>query len=647
MEFTVLDSIKSPDDLKHMSKVQLQILAKELRRFLVLKVGKTGGHLASNLGVVELTIALLLCTDPPKDKIIWDVGHQSYVYKILTGRKDAFDHLREYGGLSGFPKRRESEYDAFNTGHSSTSLSAALGMATACQMAGRDDAVIAVIGDGSLTGGMALEALNNASKLKRNFIIILNDNKMSISKNVGGLSSYLSSMRAGELYNDMKEGIAGKLSRIPVVGKKLIRSIKKTKSSLKQLILPGMFFENMGITYLGPLDGHDVESMAHIIREARKIDHPVVIHVRTKKGKGYKPAEQDPEKFHGIGPFNPSTGELLTQSTGRSYTSWFSEAMLQAGKENDKVVAITAAMPDGTGLKPFAKAFPDRFFDVGICEEHAVTFAAGLACAGYKPFVAIYSSFLQRAIDQVLHDVCIQNLPVVLCIDRAGLVGQDGETHQGIFDISYLSMIPNMNILAPKNAPELVDAIRFAEGFNAPLAIRYPRGNADDVALEFHEPIVFGKSEGIFLETDIAIISVGTMIKTALLVRHHLKEKGLNVSLINARFIKPFDEKLIKDLMATHKYIITMEENVISGGYGAEVLRHVNNLSCDVRVIPIAIPNIYVEQGDVNIQRRECRIDVESICDRLDREIDVKLLGDGKAAPGSGKHSYKKDDRNV
>ena len=633
MDFTVLDSIKSPDDLKHMSKVQLQILAKDLRKFLVLKVGKTGGHLASNLGVVELTIALLLCTDLPKDKIIWDVGHQSYVYKILTGRKDAFDHLREYGGLSGFPKRRESEYDAFNTGHSSTSLSAAIGMATASQMAGRDDTIIAVIGDGSLTGGLALEALNNASKLKRNLIIILNDNTMSISKNVGGLSSYLSNMRAGELYNDMKEGVAGKLSKVPVIGKKLIRYIKKTKSSLKQLILPGMFFENMGITYLGPLDGHDVESMAHIIKEARKIDHPVVIHVRTKKGKGYKPAELDPEKFHGISPFDPATGELLAASTGRTYTSWFSEAMLQAGMENEKVVAITAAMPDGTGLKDFAKAFPDRFFDVGICEEHAVTFAAGLACAGYKPFVAIYSSFLQRAFDQVLHDVCIQNLPVVLCIDRAGLVGQDGETHQGIFDISYLSMIPNMNILAPKNARELVDAIRFAEGFNAPLAIRYPRGKADDVAQEFQEPIIFGKSEGIFRETDIAIISVGTMIKTAFLVRQHLKERGLNVSLINARFIKPFDEKLIEDLMVSHKYIITMEENVISGGYGAAVLRHVNNLSCDVRVIPIAIPNMYVEQGDVSIQRRECRIDVESICERLDREIDVTMLeGPSKAA---------------
>ena len=622
MEYALLEKIKSPDDLKKMSKEQLSILARELRKFLVQKVGKCGGHLASNLGVVELTIALLLCTDLPEDKIIWDVGHQSYVYKILTGRMHQFDHLREYGGLSGFPKRRESEYDAFNTGHSSTSLSAALGMATAFQMSGDDRTVIAVIGDGSLTGGLALEALNNASKLKRNLIIILNDNNMSISKNVGGLSSYLSGMRAGALYNDIKDGIAGKLSKIPVIGERLIRQIKKTKSGLKQLILPGMFFENMGITYLGPLNGHDVQSMVKIIQEAKNMDHPVVIHVRTIKGKGYRPAERDPEKFHGISPFDPETGEVLSKASGRSYTSWFSEALIRAAQADPKVVAITAAMPEGTGLKAFSKAFPDRFIDVGIAEEHAVTFAAGLASSGYKPFVAIYSSFLQRAFDQVMHDVCIQNLPVIFCIDRAGLVGQDGETHQGIFDISYLSMIPNMNILAPKNAQELQDAIQFAAGFNAPLAIRYPRGTADDVAGEFREPIIYGKSEGIFLETDIAIISVGTMIKTALLVRHYLKEKGKNVTLINARFIRPFDEKLIEDLLISHKYIITMEENVITGGYGMSVLRHVNTLNSDVKVIPIALPNMYVEQGDVNIQKHECGIDVESICARLDRELD-------------------------
>ena len=621
MEFPILDKINTPDDIKQLSDVQLSMLAKEIRKFLVLKVSRTGGHLASNLGVVELTLALLLCTELPKDKIIWDVGHQSYVYKMLTGRKEMFDHLREYGGLSGFPKRRESVYDAFNTGHSSTSLSAALGMAMSCQMDQDDRTVIAVIGDGSLTGGLALEALNYASRLKRNFIIVLNDNNMSIAKNVGGLSSYLSGMRAGALYNDMKSGVAGKLSRIPLIGEKLIRQIKKTKSSLKQLILPGMFFENIGITYLGPFDGHNIEAMTKILKEARKIDHPVVIHVRTKKGKGYKPAEKNPEKFHGIGPFDPATGELLNANPGKSYTSCFADALVKAGEADPKIVAITAAMPDGTGLKKFAEHFPDRFFDVGIAEEHAVTFAAGLAAAGYKPFVAIYSSFLQRAFDQILHDVCIQNLPVTFCIDRAGLVGQDGETHQGIFDISYLSMIPNMNILAPKNSIELADAIRFAAGFNAPLAIRYPRGTADDVAAEFREPIVYGKSEGIFLETDVAIISVGTMIGTAVLVRHRLKEKGWNVTLVNARFLKPFDEKLIDDLLISHRYIITIEENVISGGYGVEVLRHINNVGADVKVIPIAIPNMYVEQGDVSLQKRECRIDADSIMERLEKEL--------------------------
>ena len=621
MDYPVLDSIKSPEDIKKLTKDQLEILANDIRRFLIRKVGKTGGHLASNLGVVELTIALLLCTDLPKDKIVWDVGHQSYVYKILTGRKDDFDHLREYAGLSGFPKRRESEYDAFNTGHSSTSIAAATGIAAAFELEDSDTAVYAVIGDGSLTGGLALEALNNASKLKRNLTIILNDNNMSIARNVGGLSTYLSNLRAGEKYNGMKLGLAQGLGKIPVVGEKMIRNLKKTKSGLKQLIVPGMFFENMGITYLGPINGHDIDAMVKIIKEASKIDHPVVIHVNTVKGKGYKPAEDNPEKFHGIAPFDPATGELLKKNSSKSYTSFFSEAIVDIASEDEKVIAVTAAMPDGTGLKEFARKFPDRFFDVGIAEEYAVTFAAGMASVGYKPFVAIYSSFLQRAFDQILHDVCIQNLPVVFCIDRAGLVGQDGETHQGTFDISYLSVIPNMNILAPKNSQELKDALHFAAGFNAPLAIRYPRGSADDVALEYREPIIFGKSEGIFLEKDIAIISVGTMINTAVLVRHHLKEKGLNVTLINARFIKPFDERLIDDLLISHKYIITLEENVITGGYGMAVLRHVNNIGSDVRVIPIAIPNMYVEQGDVNIQKRECGIDYESVCKRLDAEL--------------------------
>ena len=623
MDYPILNRINSPDDLKLLSMEELTSLADEIRSFLVEHVSVTGGHLASNLGVVELTIALMLCTSLPDDRIIWDVGHQSYVYKILTGRKDSFSRLRQYAGLSGFPKRRESEYDAFNTGHSSTSLSAALGMATAFQMSNNDHAVIAVIGDGSLTGGLAFEALNNASGLKRNLLIILNDNNMSIAKNVGGLSSSLSGFRAGGRYNELKENVAEKLAKVPKVGEGLIKNIKKTKSSLKQLVVPGMIFENMGITYLGPFDGHDIPAMVKIINEARKIDHPVLIHVKTVKGKGYAPAENDPEKFHGISPFDPETGELLSKNKGKSYTDCFSEALVSAAENNPGIVAITAAMPEGTGLSRFKTAFPDRFFDVGIAEEHAVTFAAGLACAGYKPFVAIYSSFLQRSFDQILHDICIQNLPVTFCIDRAGLVGQDGETHQGIFDISYLSIIPNMNIIAPKNAAELAASIKFAAEFNAPLAIRYPRGTASYTGEEFAEPIILGKSEGIYLETDIAIISVGSMFDTAVNIRKRLKEKGLNVSLINARFVKPFDEKLIDDLLVTHRIIITMEENVIIGGYGMAVLRHINQLNAPIRVIPVALPNMYVEQGDVALQKKECGIDEESIYKRLAAELGV------------------------
>lgn len=621
MDFPILDTINKPEDLQNLTDEQLCELADEIRRFLVLKVSKTGGHLASNLGVVELTLALLLCTKLPEDKIVWDVGHQSYVYKILTGRRDGFDHLREYGGLSGFPKRRESEYDAFNTGHSSTSISAALGIAEAFEIDHNDATVIAVIGDGSLTGGLAFEALNNASKIKRNLIIILNDNEMSIAKNVGGLSAYLSGLRAGKRYNNLKLRVVDVLERIPKFGDRAIKHIKKTKSSLKQLIVPGIIFEDMGLTYLGPFDGHDIGSLRSIITEAKQIDHPVVIHVKTVKGKGYLPAEQHPDKFHGISPFDPATGELVNKSSGKTYTSYFSDAIVQLAKKDPKVIAITAAMPDGTGLNKFKEHFPKRFFDVGIAEEHAVTFAAGMASVGYKPFVAIYSSFLQRAFDQVMHDVCLQNLPVTFCIDRAGLVGQDGETHQGIFDISYLSTIPNMNIIAPKNGQELADAVNFAAGFNAPLAIRYPRGAAKEVLEEFREPIVFGRSEGIYLEKDIAIISVGSMMTTALEVRSRLKDQGLNVTLINARFIKPIDEKLINDLLADHKVIITLEENVIIGGYGMAVLRHINSINADVKVINIAIPNMYVEQGSPDIQYKECRIDADSICRRLEREL--------------------------
>ena len=618
----ILDQIQKENDIKKIKPEEYEELAREIRRFLVDKVSRTGGHLASNLGAVELTMALHICLTLPKDKIVWDVGHQSYVHKILTGRKDMFDSLRQYGGLSGFPKRRESEFDTFNTGHSSTSISAALGLVVADEQAnGNDSTIVAVIGDGAMTGGMALEAINNASKLKRNFIIILNDNEMSISHNVGGFSTYLSNARAGETYIELKSGVQRTLEKIPGAGDKIVRSIKRTKHSIKQLLVPGMLFENLGITYLGPVDGHNTNALIRIINEAKNIDHAVLIHVVTKKGKGYGPAMENPSLFHGIGPFNPRTGLPVAPATGKTYTEVFSDALVREAEKDEKIIAITAAMADGTGLVKFQEQFPRRFFDVGIAEEHAVTFAAGLAVGGLRPFVAIYSSFLQRAYDQILHDVCIQNLPVIFCVDRAGLVGNDGETHQGIFDISFLSSIPNMNILAPKNAAELDEAITFAATFNAPLAIRYPRGRAYTGLSQFAAPICFGKSEVLYLEKDIAILSVGSMIETAVKVRNSLKEQGKNVTLVNARFVKPIDEEMIHSLLSSHRYIITIEENVINGGYGMAVLRYINNCDTDVKVINFAIPNSYIEQGSKNEQLAECGLDVSSILQRLDMEL--------------------------
>ncbi len=618
----LLEQIKTANDVKKIKPEDRPALAREIRKFLVEHVSKTGGHIASNLGVVELTIALHLALDLEKDAIVWDVGHQSYVHKILTGRWKDFDTLRQHGGLSGFPKKRESKYDSFNTGHSSTSISAALGIAKAAQLNGEDKTVVAVIGDGSLTGGLALEALNNASKLGRNLIIILNDNNMSISENIGGLSTYLSQIRAGENYIGMKKGVKRSLKKNPVLGEKVIKNVKKIKSSIKQLLVPGMLFEDMNITYLGPIDGHNISMMRKIIMEAKNIDKPVIIHVCTKKGKGYKPAEERPDVFHGIGPFDTKTGELLNKSSKPSYTNVFADALVEAGEKNKNIVAITAAMPDGTGLKKFKEHFPDRFFDVGIAEQHAVTFAAGLAAGGMKPFVAIYSSFLQRAFDQIIHDVCLQSLPVVFCVDRAGLVGNDGETHQGTFDLSYLSMIPNMNVLAPKNAKELAASIAFASDFNAPLAIRYPRGTAWDGAEEFNAPIVFGKSEIMYFEKDIAILAVGAMTETAMEVRKRLKEEGKNVTLINARFVKPIDEEMIDKIVKTHSVIITMEENIINSGYGMAVLRYINeNEYSGVKVLNIAIANEFTEQGSSNEQKKECRLDADSVMERLEREL--------------------------
>lgn len=537
----MLERIQKENDIKNLDMEELPVLAQEIREFLVEKVSRAGGHLASNLGVVELTMALHLVFDLPEDKIIWDVGHQSYTHKLLTGRKEGFDSLRSYGGLSGFPKRKESQCDAFDTGHSSTSISAGLGLVEAREIRGEDYHVISVIGDGSLTGGMAYEALNNASHLKTNFIIILNDNHMSISENVGGMSKYLSHLRTADLYTGLKKSVTNVLEHVPVVGNTMIEQIRKTKSSIKQLVVPGMLFEDMGITYFGPIQGHNIPMLLRALTEAKKVEGPVLLHVMTQKGKGYEPAESAPDKFHGIGPFDIKSGEVTAKKKADTYTDVFGKVLCAEAAKSPRIAAVTAAMADGTGLAGFKKRFPNRFFDVGIAEGHAVTFCAGLAAGGLKPVFAVYSSFLQRGYDQIIHDVALQNLPVVFAVDRAGLVGNDGETHQGIFDLSYLSAVPNMTVMSPKNKWEMADMVRFAVEYDGPIALRYPRGTACEGCQECRAPIEYGKSEWIYEEEDIAILSVGHMFEEAIEVRKNLKEKGYKCSLINARFVKPVD----------------------------------------------------------------------------------------------------------
>lgn len=609
----VLEMIQKPNDIKKLNAEQLAALADEIRQFLIEKISRTGGHLASNLGVVELTMSLHLTLDFPEDKLIWDVGHQSYTHKLLTGRKDGFDDLRKYGGLSGFPKRKESDCDAFDTGHSSTSISAGMGYVAAREILGEDHTVVSVIGDGSLTGGMAYEALNNASRLKSNFIIVLNDNNMSISENVGGMSKYLSGIRTAQAYTELKKGVEDTLKRIPGKGERIVSQIRKTKSGVKQLLVPGMFFEDMDITYLGPVDGHDVRKLVKVLNEAKRVDHAVLVHVLTKKGKGYAPAEKNPARFHGPGPFHIETGEPKTVSTRDTYTEVFSKVLLDIARKDEKVAAITAAMADGTGLAPFARHFPNRFFDVGIAEEHAMTFAAGLAAGGMKPVFAVYSSFLQRAYDQTLHDVCLQNLPVVIAVDRAGLVGSDGETHQGVFDLSFLSTIPNMTVISPKNRWELADMLRFAVDFQYPIAIRYPRGEAYEGMKEFRAPIEYAKSEVLYEEDEIAVIFVGHMAEMADQVRRKLKETGYSCSLINARFVKPLDTGILEMLAKDHCLFVTIEENVLTGGFGEQVMDYVSRAKLNVYVRNIGISDDYVEHGNVEVLRREVGLDCDAI----------------------------------
>ena len=614
----ILERIQKANDIKKLNWDELDVLAAEIRQFLVENISKTGGHLASNLGVVELTMAMHLAFSLPKDKMIWDVGHQSYTHKILTGRKNGFKHLRQYGGMSGFPKRNESNCDAFDTGHSSTSISAGLGYVEAREILEENYRVVSVIGDGSLTGGMAYEALNNAAHLKSNFIIVLNDNNMSISENVGGMHMYLDGLRTADFYNNMKKGVTNALNKIPGVGERLVNNIRKTKNSIKQLFVSGMLFEDMGITYLGPVDGHDVKKLYRVFKEAQKMDNAVLVHVLTEKGKGYAPAELNPSKFHGIAPFDLETGNVLEQKKRDTYTDVFSEIMCNLGEKEPKLVAITAAMKDGTGLSKFQEKFSERFFDVGIAEQHAVTFAAGLAAAGLKPVVAVYSAFLQRGYDQIVHDVCMQKLPVVFAIDRAGLVGSDGETHQGAYDIAYLNHIPNMTILAPKNRWEFARMMEWAVDLNGPVAIRYPRGNVYDGLQEYDTPIVHGKSEVIYQESDIAILSVGHMMEVAETVWKTLKEKGYPCSLINSRFVKPMDADVLQEFAKEHKLFVTIEDAAIVGGYGTEVVKYVAEQKLNVQVITNGIPDAYIEHGNIGLLRKTIHLDAESIVNKVE-----------------------------
>lgn len=615
----LLDQIRKENDIKNIEKKDWDQLAEEIRQFLIEKISVTGGHLGSNLGAVELTMALHLSMDFPADKIIWDVGHQSYTHKLLTGRRDGFETLRKYGGMSGFPKRKESPCDCFDTGHSSTSISAGLGLVKARDLKGEKSTIVSVIGDGSLTGGMAYEAMNNASRMDTNFIIVLNDNNMSISENVGGVSKYLNNIRTADNYLNLKEGIYQSLLK-KKYGNAIVETIRRTKSSFKQLVIPGMFFEDMGITYLGPVDGHDIGAMLQVFKEAKRCKTAVLVHVLTEKGKGYEPAERHPARFHGAEPFDIATGIPKNKKEKANYTDVFSTVMIKLGHRNEKIVAITAAMPDGTGLKRFRNVFPERFFDVGIAEQHAVTFAAGLAAGGMIPIVAVYSSFLQRAYDQVLHDVCIQNLPVVFAIDRAGLVGSDGETHQGIFDLSYLSSIPNMHIMAPKNKWELSDMMKFAVKLGAPIAVRYPRGEAYDELEEFRAPIQYGKSEMLYEEKNIALFAIGSMVKTAVAVRETLKERGYQVTLVNARFAKPIDTDMLSALSKTHRLIVSMEENVESGGLGEKVRAYIDEQELQTEVMTICIPDEYVEHGNVELLKQEIGIDTETVTKRIVQE---------------------------
>lgn len=613
----ILDRLKSPQDLKKLSVVEMNRLATEIRQVLVESVAASGGHLAANLGVVELTIALHHVFDTPRDKIIWDVGHQSYTHKILTGRRSRMSGLRQFGGISGFPKFEESPYDAFNTGHSSTSISAALGLALARDIQGQDHSVVAVTGDGAMTGGMTYEALNHGGQEGCDLIVILNDNEMSISKNVGAMSGYLNRLRTDPNYNRTKEEVGSALTRIPGIGPNIARAAGRLKDTVKYLMVPGMWFEELGFHYIGPVNGHNLEALIHVLGNARRMKGPVLIHTITEKGRGYEPARQNPDVFHGVGPFNPDTG-LQIHKPLKTYTEIFGEYMCSAAACDQRVVAITAAMASGTGLTRFARLYPDRFFDVGICEQHAVTLAAGMARAGLRPVVTIYSTFLQRAYDQIIHDVALQNLPVVFAIDRAGLVGEDGPTHHGVFDLSYLRSIPNLTIMAPSNENELVDMMHTALMTDGPVAVRYPRGAGEGIAIAPEPKLVPpGQPEVISAGTDLALIAIGRMVGLAKETARMLTDRGLSVELVNARYVKPLDPGFIRNISSRFTRIVTLEDNAICGGFGSSVLEAVGQQSFPVDVLCIGIPDEFVEQGRVEILLELLNMEAESIAERI------------------------------
>ncbi len=613
----MLEYIEQPSDIKDKSVGELDALAQEIREFLLEKVSRTGGHLASSLGVVELTLALLKVLDLPEDKIIWDVGHQAYPYKVLTGRKKGFDHLREMGYMSGFPKRHESVYDSFDTGHSSTSISAGIGMAKARDLLGQKNKIVAVIGDGSLSGGMAYEALNNLSELKSQMIVVVNDNNMSISESTGGFSNHLAKIRLDSGYNNLKYGLKGSLAKMSGVGMSVDLLLSKAKKGIKDLILPRNLFEDFDVTYVGPVDGHNLGVLIEVLGRAVKLNRPIVIHVKTEKGRGYGPAIKNPCGFHGVEPFEIATGKPLKEKKGSSYTDVFSKAMCELGEEHPELVAVSAAMKDGTGLTRFAKKYPDRFFDVGIAEEHAVTFAAGMAVGGLHPVVAIYSSFLQRAYDQMVHDVCLQKLPVIFAVDRAGLVGKDGPTHHGAFDLSFLSNIPGMTVIAPKNKYDLKAALAYAVEQNGPVAIRYPRGTAWTGLKDKQAPFETGKSEVLCEGSEVAILAVGSMVETAVVAAERLRSQGVEPTLVNVRFVKPMDRERIVRLALHHRLLVTMEENVITGGFGQQVDGLLKEQQVDCDCLNIALPDEFVEHGTVAELQASLGMDAESVAERI------------------------------